>query len=139
MTVRGCAVDGCDRPHSAKSFCGMHYKRWHVHGDPTYIAPPGSGPVGTLDVSPMRYGLTYRQLDYWTRKGYIHATASNPGSGHYRTWPEAEQRIAERMARLIKAGFRVDAAAVAARTFVNDQANEAAPGVYVSIFDRVAS
>lgn len=32
MTNRTCSVDGCDRPHYARSWCHMHYGRWRANG-----------------------------------------------------------------------------------------------------------
>jgi hypothetical protein len=34
-----------------------------------------------LDAVP---GLTYRQLDLWTRAGYLHTSTPRPGTGHVR-------------------------------------------------------
>jgi 5-methylcytosine-specific restriction endonuclease McrA len=39
MTDRTCSVNDCDRPHCAKSFCLMHYRRWRKTGS-TDAAPP---------------------------------------------------------------------------------------------------
>lgn len=30
---RGCSVEGCDRPHQARGWCRMHYRRWSNHSD----------------------------------------------------------------------------------------------------------
>jgi hypothetical protein len=32
---RTCSIEGCERVHYARSWCHLHYKRWHMHGDPT--------------------------------------------------------------------------------------------------------
>lgn len=45
-TKRICSVDGCDKPHSAKGYCGKHYRKWLRYGDPLEgkdAAPWGSG------------------------------------------------------------------------------------------------
>jgi len=34
MSERKCSVDGCDRLHWARGFCGLHYQRWKTHGTP---------------------------------------------------------------------------------------------------------
>jgi hypothetical protein len=60
-------------------------------------------------------GVTYRQLDYWTRRGYLHLTTPTPGYGHPRTWPPGELAVAERMARAVRAGLTPHAAHKAAR------------------------
>lgn len=31
---RGCAVPGCFDPHHARGYCGKHYQRLRLHGDP---------------------------------------------------------------------------------------------------------
>ncbi len=31
-TDRTCLVDGCDRAHSARGYCMVHYSRWRRHG-----------------------------------------------------------------------------------------------------------
>lgn len=36
---RGCAVDGCERPHAAQGFCQLHWRRWKEKGDPGVIGP----------------------------------------------------------------------------------------------------
>jgi hypothetical protein len=59
-------------------------------------------------------GVTYRQLDYWTRRGYLNP-GGNPGYGHPRTWPPGELAVAERMARAVRAGLTPYAAHRAAR------------------------
>ena len=38
---RLCTVDGCDKPHCARGFCEMHWRRWRTHGDPNIVLPPG--------------------------------------------------------------------------------------------------
>lgn len=30
-----CSVDGCDKPHCARTFCNDHYRRFRRHGSPT--------------------------------------------------------------------------------------------------------
>lgn len=45
--VRVCGVSDCERPHSARGYCGTHYRRWRTHGDTTTVLRRG-GPVGAL-------------------------------------------------------------------------------------------
>lgn len=33
-TTPFCTIEGCGRPHMARGWCGMHYKRWKRHGEP---------------------------------------------------------------------------------------------------------
>jgi DNA-binding transcriptional MerR regulator len=49
-------------------------------------------------------GATYRQLDFWTRVGYLHPVGKS-GSGHRREYPPAEAIVAARMAALTAAGL----------------------------------
>lgn len=69
-----------------------------------------------LDVT----GVTYRQLDYWTRQGYL-----KPGprsvfatSGTRRTWSDRELTIAALMKSLTDAGIDVAQACQVARSAV---------------------
>ncbi len=61
-------------------------------------------------------GITFRQLDYWTTKGYLHADANSPGSGNWRNYDGDEVAVAWLMAELVRAGMRPSAAATLART-----------------------
>lgn len=115
---------------------------------PTQVAPPWwsspctapgcSSPVPSagLDVcskhTEFRLGITYRQLDYWVRKGYLRPEGeSSPGTGTARQWPPAELDIARRMGRLVAAGFPPERAAAFAR---NDwPRGEVAPGIMVEV------
>jgi hypothetical protein len=60
-------------------------------------------------------GVTYRQLDYWTRRGWIRADGHGKGSGRPRCWPALERSTATLMARLVGVGFHPAAAAPIAR------------------------
>ena len=69
-------------------------------------------------------GVTYRQLDHWTRKGYIrpkHRQGRYNGSGFPREWSDLELDVARTIARLVEIGFMVAPAAVLARRIVVDQ------------------
>lgn len=55
-------------------------------------------------------GITYRQLDYWTRSGYLAGCATGsvatPGNGYPRAYtPDETVRVAQ-IACLVRAGFR---------------------------------
>lgn len=50
MSNRTCSIEGCERPHLARGWCGAHYARWKRHGDPLTTLPmgrPGGTPSGT--------------------------------------------------------------------------------------------
>lgn len=55
-------------------------------------------------------GITYRQLDYWTKRGLIPLPDQHPGSGSARSYPPDAVRVAVIMAALIRAGFTLKAA-----------------------------
>jgi hypothetical protein len=71
-----------------------------------------------------RAGITYRQLDWWCRQGYVHAPSG--GSGYRRSIPEHEMQVLQRMGRLVKTGLAVNVAAGAAR-FMTDRELAYAP------------
>lgn len=52
-----------------------------------------------------RAGITYRQLDYWTRVGYLHPLDPTPGSGRLRAFPIAELSLARLVRDLLAAGL----------------------------------
>jgi hypothetical protein len=75
-------------------------------------------------------GITYRQLNYWVKRGYLRPEHDG-GSGVARRWPAAEAEIARRMSRLISAGIDVAAAAAFARNDWPD--GEIAPGIRIEV------
>jgi DNA-binding transcriptional MerR regulator len=60
-------------------------------------------------------GLTYRQLDYWTRNGLLKCVKKTVGSGHTRKWLDGEVHVARAMCLLTEAGVAPDAANRAVR------------------------
>lgn len=58
-----------------------------------------------------RAGISYRQLDYWTRTGRLTAsTAATPGSGNARFYPAGEIAVARLIKRLLNGGVAITAA-----------------------------
>ena len=47
--------------------------------------------------------ISYRQLDWWARRGYISATADNHGSGQRRLWSTAEAAAVAVVAERVRA------------------------------------
>jgi DNA-binding transcriptional MerR regulator len=62
-----------------------------------------------------RAHVTYRQLDYWCRRGYARPIDPTPGSGFPRYWTDEEAAVVERIAALVASGVRLDFAARDAR------------------------
>jgi hypothetical protein len=62
-------------------------------------------------------GITFRQLDYWCRRGYLKPQGGE-GSGNPRWWPSSELEVARRMVALVRDGYQVAAAARKARELV---------------------
>jgi hypothetical protein len=58
--------------------------------------------------------VTYRQLDHWSRKGWLRPNHKG-GSGRVRHWPSEELFVASRMGRLVRAGVVASVAARVAR------------------------
>lgn len=85
------------------------------------IRDPGDGGLLASRVC-ARTGATYRQLDLWTRSGYV-ASSQPPtprsgkteGSGVPRTWSQGEVDVIAAMVPLVAAGVLPEAAARAAR------------------------
>lgn len=62
-----------------------------------------------------RAGCTYRQLDFWTRAGYLVPARAAAGSGSQRLYAAAELVVARRMVALVRVGLAPQVAAYAAR------------------------
>lgn len=86
----------------------------------------------------MATGATYRQIDHWTRSGWLSKSGEEesaaPGSGTRRAWTGREYRIASLMVRLINLGMRPRPAARMARASIDHGVNSVATedGVTVS-------
>jgi hypothetical protein len=63
-----------------------------------------------------RAGVTYCQVDYWTRAGYLQPHGPpRPGSGYQRAYPESEIPLAALMRDLLAAGLMPEPAHYHAR------------------------
>ena len=76
-------------------------------------------------------GITYRQLDFWVRQGYLKPLFAPQGSGFSRAFSESEVDVARRMARFVAAGVFPEAAHNAARN-----GGELAPGMRIIMDDE---
>lgn len=79
--------------------------------------PKGSTIAGSTTEAARALGLTWRQLDHWANKGYLHPEGGR-AHGVARVWPEPELRIAALMVRLAAAGMVLESAASVARSIV---------------------
>jgi DNA-binding transcriptional MerR regulator len=59
--------------------------------------------------------VTYRQLDYWVRRGFLEPTHADAGSGTPREWSPADALRAVLIARLVRAGMTVHGAVTVAQ------------------------
>ena len=53
MSTRKCTEPGCGKPHRARGYCDMHYRRVRSHGDVHRVDKPGvpaRAPVHSLMV-----------------------------------------------------------------------------------------
>lgn len=109
-----CLDCGHYRQIKARGLCGGCYYWRGRNGTlaerPTISSREGRG----LADSPLDYGITYRQLDYWCRQGYL--SAGTPGTGSWRSWSDADREVARLMAALTAGGVTASAAARIART-----------------------
>lgn len=75
-------------------------------------------------------GITYRQLDYWTRTGHLHASADS-GAGYDRLWPAGEIRVARATKALLDAGFGLAVAREISRNGKPGETFELAAGIRI--------
>lgn len=79
-------------------------------------------------------GITYRQMDYWERRGFLRA-APHPlglsGYGIRRIWPKSELDVAQTMGRLVKLGLPLERAHAIARS--GQRRTQVAPGIWLEL------
>jgi MerR HTH family regulatory protein len=78
-----------------------------------------------------RSGATARQIDHWTRSGWIRAADTAHGKGNHRRWPEDEIAVAVIMRRLLATGLPGTVASRVARGEL-----EIGPGILVFVNDH---
>ncbi len=83
--------------------------------------------VGHEDMT--RVGPSYRQIDHWTRKGWLHADGGG-SQGRPRRWPRRERDIAAMMHRMVAVGIPPELAHDVARAGGD---HEVAPGVWIAV------
>lgn len=117
-----------------------------VVNDRLAAARPCAGPVcEVLAVTGLDYcsrclceriGVTFRQLDFWARSGWLRpqrqaSRYGRTGSGRPRLWDAAEIEIARRMGILTRAGIPPSRAAVFARS--SWPRGQITPGVWLEV------
>lgn len=70
--------------------------------------------IGALELADLA-GLTYKQVDHWTKRRFLKPEPNPGGTGHKRTYKAAEVRVAQIMGELTRAGVTASVAAKAAR------------------------
>lgn len=87
---RVCSIDGCERPHCARSWCKRHYERWAKYGDPLEDRQPvlsAGSKFGRLTVVEL-VGSTPEGRSYRCAcrcGGETVVSASRLGQGHTRS------------------------------------------------------
>lgn len=84
MAERTCSIEGCEKRHVARGWCGMHYQRWKVYGDPSVrvrpIFIPGVCDVADCERPRYRREWCRRHFSRWERYGDPTAGYRSPGS-----------------------------------------------------------
>jgi DNA-binding transcriptional MerR regulator len=73
-------------------------------------------------------GITYRQLDWWTRLGLLRPLHVG-GSGVNREWTRAELEVARLMGHLVRAG----ATPALAERLARSRRCELSPGIWIEV------
>ena len=131
--VRGIVHRACGFDRRRAANLVAHARGHHLHAVEEQPEPPPPGPEpepGASVADFVALGISYRQLDYWSRRNYLHANAAAPGTGNNRTWPLEELAVAGRLIRLLDVLVLKSAVAVARGQ------TQLAPGVHVHITDN---
>lgn len=82
-------------------------------------------------------GATYRQVDYWSKQGYLRPEELKTGSGKHRRWPRQELDILRVMVQLNQIGLDPGRAAKYARDAIEsgDKRIDLGGGIVISLDD----
>lgn len=91
-----CTIEGCEKPLIAWGWCGMHYRRWRVHGDPSIVLPqpPPKPPEPRF----------WSKVDQHDPDGCWEYRAQRDRDGYGRFWLNGKQRGAHVVAWLFVNG-----------------------------------
>lgn len=137
MRLVSCVECGEHRVHKARGLCRPCYSLHLKLGTHATFAltarhgPTGAREAGTVGLVAVIDGVSYRQLDFWVRRGYLKPHNATPGSGYSREWTTDEAAVATTMGRLVIAGFTPELAHRVARA--RQARLELAPGVFVEV------
>jgi hypothetical protein len=90
-----------EEPRHARGLGKRCYWRHYRNGTLGQFASRGQ--AGNYDVTKLAE-VTYRQLDWWARMGYLRPVHEG-GSGVWRQWPDEEIAVVQRMGRLVAVGI----------------------------------
>lgn len=110
--ISQCASCGKQREIAARKLCRYCYQRHTLAG--TLHLFPRSRRFRRPVTVPSVPGVSYRQLDYWVRQGYLHPEHEG-GTGKARIWSDDELAVLRRMADLVQHGVLPSFAARIAR------------------------
>jgi hypothetical protein len=72
-TNRSCSQPECSRPHYARGWCGMHYKRWLRTGSPIRGERPATCAVEGCDRQAKSRGWCHAHYQRWRANGDVRA------------------------------------------------------------------
>ncbi len=105
-----CSVDGCHRSVYRRTMCNPHYidLRRNDPASEVGLRYPPSRSGHSAHVAAERAGITYRQLDYWARCGYVNPTIDDAsGSGTRRRYSDNDILKVRCLADLRQAGVEL--------------------------------
>jgi hypothetical protein len=83
--MKSCRVEGCDRPHEARSWCKLHGRRWRTHGDPLWEPTPRPCSIKGCDEPHKARGYCDTHYRRWKKHGdplYVHIRPMNYHQAH---------------------------------------------------------
>lgn len=102
-------TDGLNAAAESAGVCTATVLRWaRMAGRTSEVHRRGDPEHGLTGQETARaVGITYRQLDRWTRNGYVTAKVSDPGSGGFRRYTPDQVEQVRVLARLVEVGLTV--------------------------------